>query len=53
MREPAFIWYFTAAQALTPNEIHEALDYGVVKMNVDTDMQYAFTRAVTSHMLKN
>ena len=24
-------------------EIHEALDHGVVKMNVDTDMQYAFT----------
>ena len=35
------------------SEIHEALDYGVVKMNVDTDMQYAFTRAVAGHMLKN
>ncbi len=34
-------------------EIHEALDYGVVKMNVDTDMQYAFTRAVAGHMFKN
>jgi len=33
--------------------IHESLDYGVVKMNVDTDMQYAFTRAVASHMFKN
>ena len=30
-------------------DIHEALDYGVVKMNVDTDMQYAFTRAVADH----
>ena len=29
------------------------LDYGVVKMNVDTDMQYAFTRAVAGHMFKN
>src|SRR5512144_641289 len=27
-------------------DIHEALDYGVVKMNIDTDMQYAFTRAI-------
>ncbi|TQS41013.1 class II fructose-bisphosphate aldolase [Cryptosporangium phraense] len=34
-------------------EIHEALDYGVVKMNVDTDTQYAFTRPVADHMLKN
>jgi fructose-bisphosphate aldolase class II len=34
-------------------EIHESLDYGVIKMNVDTDMQYAFTRAVVDHMFKN
>jgi fructose-bisphosphate aldolase, class II len=34
-------------------EIHEALDYGVVKMNVDTDTQYAFTRPVADHMFKN
>ena len=31
-------------------DIHETLDYGVVKMNVDTDMQYAFTRAIADHM---
>jgi fructose-bisphosphate aldolase, class II len=34
-------------------EIHEAIDYGVVKMNIDTDMQYAFTRVIADHMLKN
>jgi fructose-bisphosphate aldolase class II len=34
-------------------DIHEALDYGVVKMNVDTDMQYAFTRAVADHCFRN
>jgi fructose-bisphosphate aldolase, class II len=34
-------------------DIHEALDYGVVKMNVDTDMQYAFTRAMADHFFKN
>jgi fructose-bisphosphate aldolase class II len=31
-------------------EIHEALSYGVVKMNVDTDAQYAFTRPIATHM---
>jgi fructose-bisphosphate aldolase, class II len=34
-------------------DIHEAVDYGVVKMNVDTDMQYAFTRAIADHFFKN
>jgi fructose-bisphosphate aldolase, class II len=35
------------------DEIAAAVDYGVVKMNVDTDTQYAFTRPVADHMLKN
>ncbi len=34
-------------------DIHEALDYGVVKMNVDTDTQYAFTRQVVHHMFRH
>ena len=34
-------------------DIHEALDCGVVKMNVDTDMQYVFTRAIAGHFFKN
>jgi fructose-bisphosphate aldolase class II len=34
-------------------EIREALDYGVVKMNVDTDTQYAFTRPIADHMFVN
>jgi fructose-bisphosphate aldolase class II len=34
-------------------EIHEALDYGVVKMNIDTDMQYAFTRPIADHCFRN
>jgi fructose-bisphosphate aldolase, class II len=34
-------------------EIREAISYGVVKMNVDTDTQYAFTRPVAGHMFKN
>ncbi|HEY7169748.1 MAG TPA: class II fructose-bisphosphate aldolase [Vicinamibacterales bacterium] len=35
------------------HEIHEALDYGVVKMNVDTDMQYAFTRSIADHFFRS
>jgi fructose-bisphosphate aldolase class II len=34
-------------------EIHETLEYGVIKMNIDTDTQYAFTRAIADHMFKN
>jgi fructose-bisphosphate aldolase class II len=34
-------------------EIREAISYGVVKMNVDTDTQYAFTRPVADHMFAN
>jgi fructose-bisphosphate aldolase class II len=29
------------------------VDYGVVKMNIDTDTQYAFTRPIVDHMMKN
>ncbi|MGZ4656766.1 MAG: class II fructose-bisphosphate aldolase [Blastococcus sp.] len=35
------------------SDIREALSYGVVKMNVDTDTQYAFTRPIVDHMFKN
>ena len=48
-----FYLVFHGGSGSALSEIHEALDYGVVKMNVDTDMQYAFTRAVAGHMFKN
>jgi len=35
------------------SEIRESLDYGIIKMNIDTDTQYAFTRPVADYMLKN
>ena len=35
------------------SDIHETLDYGVIKMNVDTDTQYAYTRPIVEHMFKN
>ncbi|WP_216211532.1 class II fructose-bisphosphate aldolase [Amycolatopsis aidingensis] len=34
-------------------EIHEAVSYGVIKMNVDTDTQYAFSRPIADHFFKN
>lgn len=35
------------------SEIHETLGYGVVKMNIDTDTQYAYTRPIVDHMFTN
>jgi len=34
-------------------DIRETLDYGVIKMNIDTDTQYAFTRPVVKHICEN
>ena len=34
-------------------EIRETLDYGVIKMNIDTDTQYAFTHPVVGHVCEN
>jgi fructose-bisphosphate aldolase class II len=45
-REKPFDLVFHGGSGSLLEEIREALDYGVVKMNVDTDTQYAFTRPV-------
>ncbi len=47
-----FYFVFHGGSGSDLQDIHEALDYGVVKMNVDTDMQYAFTRAVADHFFR-
>jgi fructose-bisphosphate aldolase class II len=44
---------FHGGSGSLPEEISAAVDYGVVKMNVDTDTQYAFTRPVAGFMFKN
>ena len=44
---------FHGGSGSTPEEIAAAVSYGVVKMNIDTDTQYAFTRPVAAHMFKN
>jgi fructose-bisphosphate aldolase, class II len=47
-----FYFVFHGGSGSELRDIHEALDHGVVKMNIDTDMQYAFTRAVADHFFR-
>lgn len=51
--EAEFDLVFHGGSGSSLEEIRETLDYGVVKMNVDTDTQYAFTRPIVEHMFKN
>ncbi|QUH27806.1 class II fructose-bisphosphate aldolase [Vallitalea guaymasensis] len=44
---------FHGGSGSTKEEIEETLEYGVIKMNIDTDTQYAFTRPVVEHMFKH
>ena len=44
---------FHGGSGSLPEEISAAVDYGVVKMNIDTDTQYAFTRSIAGYMLTN
>ncbi|OBB58716.1 class II fructose-bisphosphate aldolase [Mycobacterium sp. 852013-51886_SCH5428379] len=48
-----FDFVFHGGSGSLKSEIEDALRYGVVKMNVDTDTQYAFTRPVAAHMFAN
>jgi fructose-bisphosphate aldolase class II len=48
-----FYLVFHGGSGSEKSQIKETLQYGVVKMNVDTDCQYAFTRVVADHMLRN
>jgi fructose-bisphosphate aldolase, class II len=52
-KDKPFSLVFHGGSGSLLEEIREALDYGVVKMNIDTDTQYAFTRPVADHMFKN
>ncbi|MFS3127253.1 class II fructose-bisphosphate aldolase [Nocardioides sp. Bht2] len=44
---------FHGGSGSTAEEIAESVDFGVVKMNIDTDTQYAFTRPAAAHMFAN
>ena len=48
-----FDFVFHGGSGSEKEKIEEALRYGVIKMNVDTDTQYAFTRPIAGHMLAN
>ncbi len=48
-----FDFVFHGGSGSLKSEIEDSLKYGVVKMNVDTDTQYAFTRPVVAHMFTN
>jgi len=52
-KDGLFYLVFHGGSGSSLDEIREAVDYGVVKMNIDTDTQYAFTRPIADHMLKN
>ncbi|GEL93872.1 class II fructose-bisphosphate aldolase [Cellulomonas composti] len=52
-KESPFDLVFHGGSGSTAEEIAEAVDNGVIKMNIDTDTQYAFTRPVVSHMFTN
>ncbi|TCK63641.1 class II fructose-bisphosphate aldolase [Curtobacterium sp. PhB136] len=44
---------FHGGSGSTDDEIHEAVRNGVIKMNIDTDTQYAFTRSIAGSMFTN
>jgi fructose-bisphosphate aldolase, class II len=48
--DSAFDLVFHGGSGSSRAEIREAVSYGVVKMNVDTELQYAYTRAVADHL---
>ena len=52
-KERPFDLVFHGGSGSTLEEIRAAVDYGVVKMNIDTDTQYAFTRPAAGHMFSN
>src|SRR5580658_6933291 len=52
-KEKPFDLVFHGGSGSAESDIREAIGYGVVKMNVDTDTQYAFTRPIADHMFGN
>jgi fructose-bisphosphate aldolase class II len=52
-KDKPFDLVFHGGSGSSDQEIADAVSYGVIKMNIDTDTQYAFTRPVADHMFKN
>ena len=51
--ERPFDLVFHGGSGSAPEEISESVQYGVVKMHIDTDTQYAFTRPIAAHVFRN
>lgn len=51
--DASFDYVFHGGSGSELDDIHAAIDYGVIKMNIDTDNQYTFTRPIADHMLTN
>ena len=51
--DAGFDFVFHGGSGSSEEEIAETLEYGVIKMNVDTDTQYAFTRPIVDHIFNN
>jgi fructose-bisphosphate aldolase class II len=52
-KDKPFDLVFHGGSGSALEEIREAISYGAIKMNIDTDTQYAFTRPVAGHMFTN
>ncbi|NKX54997.1 class II fructose-bisphosphate aldolase [Arthrobacter mobilis] len=52
-KDNPFDLVFHGGSGSSEQEIADAVSYGVIKMNIDTDTQYAFTRPVAGHMFTN
>ncbi|VEI13571.1 class II fructose-bisphosphate aldolase [Trueperella bialowiezensis] len=52
-KEKPFDLVFHGGSGSSAEEIATAVSHGVIKMNIDTDTQYAFTRPVVEHMFRN
>jgi fructose-bisphosphate aldolase class II len=48
-----FAYVFHGSSGTAPEQLRETIGYGVVKVNVDTEMQYAFTSGLTAHVTEN
>ncbi|MBN1212481.1 MAG: class II fructose-bisphosphate aldolase [candidate division Zixibacteria bacterium] len=52
-KEAYFYLVFHGGSGSELADIHETLEYGVIKMNIDTDTQYHFTEAIVKHVDEN
>jgi fructose-bisphosphate aldolase class II len=52
-KDSPFDLVFHGGSGSSDQEIADAVSYGTIKMNIDTDTQYAYTRPVADHMFKN